>query len=173
MSRRQSRRVAGLLRQFQLLGKCFHGDRVFTFVAVDPRQQNQGVGCLRAVARRLVKLQRRLEMRHRFVRAALLVAQTAKGEAGSCFQSRRLVLARQIESLLQVRARVGEFAARQQRIPEVNQAVGCQRPAVEQLCGFDRVGGDSLGVITVARGVVHVAELQRRPDRLVLAGRCA
>ena len=112
-------------------------------------------------------------MRHRFIEAALLGAQTAKGEAGPCFQSRRLVLAGKIESLVQVRARVGELAPRQQRIPEVNQAVGRQRSAVEQLRGLDGIGSDRLGVIAVARGVVHVAELQRGPDRLVLAGRSA
>ena len=101
MRRRQSRRVAGLLRQFQLLGKCFHGDRVFAFVAIRPPKQNQGVGCLCAVARRLVELQRRLEMRDGLIEAALLGTQAAKGEAGPCFQSSRLVLARKIQSLLQ------------------------------------------------------------------------
>ena len=109
MRRRQSRRVAGLLRQFQLLGKGLHGDCVFAFVAIRTPEQNQGVGCFYAIAGRLEKLQRRLEMRDGLIEAALLGAQAAQGEAGPCFQPNRLVLACEIQSLLKVRARVGEF----------------------------------------------------------------
>ena len=93
---------------------------------------------------------------------ALLRTQAAKGEAGPCFQSNRLVLACEIQSLLKVRARLGEFTARQQRITEVDQAVGRQRPDVDRLRGFDGVGRDRLGAIAVALSVVHVAELQLR-----------
>ena len=74
---------------------------------------------------------------------------------------------------MQVRARIGELAPRQQRIREVDQAVGRQRSAIEPLRGLDRVGSDRLGLIAGAHGVVHVAQLQRGPDCLVLAGRFA
>ena len=87
MSRRESRRVAGLPCQFQLFGKGLHGDRVFAFLAVRPPQQNQGVRGFCPVARRLVELQRRLEMRDGLIETSRLGTQAAKGEAGPCFQS--------------------------------------------------------------------------------------
>src|SRR5215218_344710 len=98
-------------------------------------------------------------MRDRFIEAALLRAQAAQGEAGSRFQSRRLVLAREVERLLQIRAGVCELAAREQRVREVDQTVGGERSTVEALRGLDRVSGDRLGARGVARRVVQVAEL--------------
>ena len=77
----------------KLLGEGLHRDGVFALVAVDAPKQNQRVRCLGAIARRLVEVQRGLEVRHRFIGGAVLCTQTAKRKAGPGFQTRRLVLA--------------------------------------------------------------------------------
>jgi hypothetical protein len=57
---------------------AFIATDVLALVAVGPSKQDQGVGRLSAVAGRLVKLQRRLEMRDRLIERALLGTQAAK-----------------------------------------------------------------------------------------------
>ena len=172
MSRRQSRRVAGLLRQFQLLGKCFHGDRVFAFVAVRPAQAESGrwmSPCGSPPAGRTSAPTRDETPLHRSCPPG---CSDCQGRGGPVLPIEATCPGGRDRAPACRYARVSANSPRASSVyPRSIKPLVASVRLLSRCAALTASAAIALALIAVAHGVVHVAELQRGPDRLVLAGR--
>jgi len=149
--------IAQRFGELELLLEGLEGHVIIALAAVCPPKQDQRIRGLLAIARRLIELQRIPKEGYCLIEIALLHTQAAKTQLSSCLGPARIVCLCEIKRAFEVRASFFEFAARQQRIAEVYQTVGCHVSNIAGLRDVDGLQGDLLGALSIPFGKVDAA----------------